>query len=157
VTDDRSHASAGPVDADALHLPRAERLRHALARDGEACVWCRRPLFAGHRDASLEHVVPKLKGGPAWPENEVAACRSCNRARGHVSPVAWLEACEARGHEPDRATIERSLLRLRDAIAARGGQRRARPYLDGQLRRLGLDRAANAGRPRPRGRQLSGS
>ena len=26
----------------------------------------------------------------------------------------------------------------RDAIAERGGQRRARPYLDGQLRRLGL-------------------
>ncbi len=142
MTHDRPDASARGGDADALHLPRSERLRHALARDGEACVWCRRPLPAGHRDASLEHVVPKLKGGPAWPENEVAACRSCNRARGHRSPAVWLEACEARGHRPDRATIERSLLRLRDAIAARGGQRKARPYLDGQLRRLGLDRAA---------------
>ncbi len=126
------------TDADALHLPRAERLRHALARDGERCVWCRRELPAGHRDASLEHVVPKLKGGPAWPENEVAACRACNRARGHQAPASWLAACEARGHRPDRAAIERSLLRLREAIEARGGQRRARPYLDGQLRRLGL-------------------
>jgi hypothetical protein len=30
------------------------------------------------------------------------------------------------------------LLALRVAIAARGGQRRARPYLDAQLRRLGV-------------------
>jgi hypothetical protein len=123
-------------------LPRPQRLLRILERDGARCVWCRRELAPGHRDLSLEHVVPRLKGGPAWPENEVAACRSCNRARGHASPVAWLEACEARGLRPDRAAIEASLLRLAGAIARRGGQRRARPYLDGQLRRLGLDVAA---------------
>ncbi|HEY2636971.1 MAG TPA: hypothetical protein VGI54_06250, partial [Solirubrobacteraceae bacterium] len=55
---------------------RAERLRRAMERDGHECVWCRRPLAPGARDASLEHVVPRLKGGPAWPENEVCACRS---------------------------------------------------------------------------------
>ena len=119
-------------------LPRAERLLRILERDGQECVWCRRPLGPGHHDASLEHVVPRLKGGPAWPENEVAACRTCNRGRGHSAPVVWLDACEARGLEPRRELIADSLLRLRDAIAERGGQRRARPYLDGQLRRLGL-------------------
>ncbi len=118
----------------ALH--RRERLRDSLRRDGEECVWCRRPLPHGHRDLSIEHVVPRLKGGPAWAENEVAACRACNRARGHTAPAAWLEACEARGLEPNRAAIEASLRRLDDAIARRGGQRRARPYLAGQLRRL---------------------
>lgn len=82
--------------------------------------------------------MPRLKGGPAWPENEVAACRPCNRARGHVAPAEWLRDAESRGLEPNRAGIARSLLALRDAIAERGGQRRARPYLDGQLRRLGL-------------------
>ena len=123
-------------DAAALNLPRRSRLDHALARDGETCVWCRRRLGPG--EASLEHVVPKLKGGPAWPENEVAACRPCNRRRGHRSPAVWLESCEQRGLEPDRAAIERSLVRLRAAIEQRGGQRRARPYLAGQLRRLGL-------------------
>jgi hypothetical protein len=131
-----------PDDADALNLPRSRRLEHALRRDGARCVWCRSALPPGR--ASLEHVVPKLKGGPAWPENEVAACRGCNRSRGHASPSAWLEACEARGLRPDRAAIERSLLALGAAIAARGGQRRARPYLDGQLRRLGLSERAAA-------------
>jgi len=105
-------------------------------------VWCRRALPPGHRDLSLEHVVPRLKGGPAWEENEVAACRGCNRARGHVAPVAWLERCEARGWSPNRAAVSGALLRLHDAIERRGGQRRARPYLDGQLRRLGLETAA---------------
>ena len=119
-------------------LPRAERLRRSLARDGEECVWCRRALPDGHRDLSIEHVVPRLKGGPAWAENEVVACRACNRARGHTAPAAWLDACEARGLRPNRAAIEASLRRLDEAIVHRGGQRRARPYLAGQLRRLGL-------------------
>ena len=45
-------------------LPRAERLERILARDGAECVWCRRALRPG-RQLSLEHVVPRLKGGPA--------------------------------------------------------------------------------------------
>jgi hypothetical protein len=119
-------------------LPRRERLRLVIERDGGHCVWCRRPLSVDDRLASTEHVVPRLKGGPAWIENEVAACRSCNRKRGHRSPVVWLEECERMGLEPDRGAIERSLRRLDAAIAERGGQRRARPYLDAQMRRLGI-------------------
>jgi hypothetical protein len=126
--------SSGAIPAE---LPRAERLRRIMARDGPDCVWCRRVLEPGHRDASLEHVVPRLKGGPAWPENEVCACRACNRRRGHRSPAAWLADCEQRGLEPDRDRVRAALFALSHAIAARGGQRRARPYLDGQLRRLG--------------------
>jgi hypothetical protein len=127
---------------------RRERLLDALERDGAACVWCRRPLGPHSPDLTTEHLVPRLKGGPSWPENELAACRGCNRRRGHVAPAAWLEACEARGLEPDRALVERSLLRLRDAIAERGGQRKARPYVAGQLRRLGMpDRVPGGWRP----------
>jgi HNH endonuclease len=121
-----------------VDLPRAERLRRILERDGGECVWCRRPLSPGDRNLSLEHLIPRLKGGPAWLENELAACRPCNRARGHAAPVAWLEDCEARGLAPNREVVARTLVALRDAIAERGGVRRARPYLDGQLRRLGL-------------------
>ena len=133
-------AAGSPRDDEriARELPRSERLLRVLERDGAECVWCRRPLAPGHRETSLEHVVTRVKGGPAWPENEVGACRTCNRRRGHLAPVVWLEQCRARGLEPRQEVIAASLLRLRDAIAARGGQRRARPYLDGQLRRLGL-------------------
>jgi hypothetical protein len=110
-----------------------------LERDGGCCVWCSRPLVRGDRLLTFEHVVPRLKGGPAWAENEVPACRPCNRARGHTAPSLWLEDCERRGLRPRRAVVERALLALREAIGVRGGQRRARPYLARELRRLGLD------------------
>jgi 5-methylcytosine-specific restriction endonuclease McrA len=133
---------AAGVGSPGRALPRLDRLRIALERDGPHCVWCRRELQPGDRLASTEHVIPRLKGGPAWIENEVAACRSCNRRRGHAAPVAWLEECERRGLNPDRAAIARSLRALDEAIAERGGQRRARPYLAAQLRRLSRSRAA---------------
>jgi 5-methylcytosine-specific restriction endonuclease McrA len=118
-------------------LARPERLAAILARDGAECVWCRRPLARHDRDLTFEHVIPRLKGGPAWAENEVPACRACNRRRGHRAPSAFLEDCEARGLAPNRAVVAASLRRLAEAIAARGGQRRARPYLERELRRLG--------------------
>jgi hypothetical protein len=77
-----------------------------------------------------------VKGGPSWLENEVAACRRCNAARGHTAPVDWLEECERRGWRPDEARLVRALTGLAGAILREGGQRRARPYLDAQLRRL---------------------
>jgi hypothetical protein len=85
---------------------------------------------------TTEHVVPRLKGGPSWLENEVAACRRCNSERGHGTPVEWLEECLRRGWRPDEGRLARSLNGLRAAIDRHGGQRRARPYLDAQLRRL---------------------
>ena len=119
-------------------LPRVERMQRILERDGGCCVWCARELAIGDRLLTFEHVIPRLKGGPAWAENEVPACRACNRARGHTAPSLWLDECEARGLAPRRDVIERALVALRDAIAARGGQRRARPYLERELRRLRL-------------------
>ena len=99
-------------------------------------MWCGRPLAPGDRDLTFEHVIPRIKGGPAWAENEVPACRPCNRRRGHTAPSVFLADCDARGLQPDRAAIAASLRRLAAAIEARGGQRRARPYLDRELRRL---------------------
>jgi len=114
---------------------RADRLAEAIARDGDTCIWCGRVL-GGLVPATTEHVVPRLKGGPSWLENEVAACRRCNSDRGHRGPVEWLEECLGRGWRPDERRLERSLSALVDAIARNGGQRRARPYVDAQLRRL---------------------
>jgi hypothetical protein len=86
--------------------------------------------------ATTDHLVPKVKGGPSWPENEVAACRRCNADRGHRGPVEWLEECLRRGWHPDEDRLARMLAMLVAAIAREGGQRRARPYLDAQLRRM---------------------
>lgn len=118
------------------NLNRRDRLRVILERDGARCVWCGRGIDTRLVPATTEHVVPRIKGGPSWLENEVAACARCNRERGHRPPAAWLDECEARGWSPDVATVVAALERLDAAIAVHGGQRRARRYLDSQLRRL---------------------
>ena len=125
-------------------LSRSDRLAEILRRDGSECVWCRRTVTipdGSRREratvrATTDHLIPKLKGGPSWIENEVAACSRCNRARGHQSPSAWLDDCERLGLTPNRQAIVRCLSALDGAIEASGGQRRARPYLAAQLRRL---------------------
>lgn len=52
--------------------------RSIFARDGHRCQYC------GGQAESIDHIVPKSKGGPhAW-DNVVAACRRCNaRKRDH--------------------------------------------------------------------------
>ncbi len=97
--------------------------------------WCARVL-TGQVLATTDHLVPKVKGGPSWLENEVAACRRCNGERGHRGAVEWLEECERRGWSPDQARLRRVLDSLARAIEERGGQRRARAHLAVQLRRL---------------------
>ena len=129
-----------------LQPSRRERLSSALARDGARCVWCRRTLTSGDGPglvhATTDHLVPRVKGGPSWLENEVPACARCNRLRGHRSPADWLAECERRGWPSDVDAVVRSLRALERAIAERGGQRRARPYLSAQLRRLARRLAA---------------
>jgi hypothetical protein len=114
---------------------RSSRLEEAVTRQGGRCLWCGR-AFGPLVPPTTDHLVPRVKGGPSWAENEVAACRRCNGQRGHTTPVDWLLECSGRGWQPDAAALAAALASLEAAIAVRGGQRRARPYLAGQLRRL---------------------
>ncbi|CAA9423060.1 MAG: hypothetical protein AVDCRST_MAG35-2097 [uncultured Quadrisphaera sp.] len=130
---------AAPAEEAAEELAgqpgREQRLRAAVAAQGGRCAWCARP-FSALVEPTTDHLVPRVKGGPSWASNEVAACRRCNGQRGHVSPVEWYLRCRERGWEPDAALVVARLRALDAEITARGGQRRARPYLASQLRRL---------------------
>lgn len=117
---------------------RAQRLETILRRDGAACVWCSRPFDHLER-ATTEHVVPRVKGGPSILANEVAACRRCNRERGHASPVQWLDEVRGRGRDPRDHVIASAMERLARHIQQSGGHRRIRPYLRTELRKLGTD------------------
>jgi 5-methylcytosine-specific restriction endonuclease McrA len=51
--------------------------RAVFARDGWACQYC------GTRgNLTVDHVVPRSKGGPSSWENIVASCAPCNRRKG---------------------------------------------------------------------------
>ena len=115
---------------------RRRRLELILDRDGPTCVWCGCEVDTSLVQATTEHVVPRLKGGPSWLENEVAACKRCNGRRGHRNLVDWADECDGSGWNVDRHRLVRVLESLDARIAEQGGQRKARPYIRSQLRRL---------------------
>ncbi|MEM8705807.1 MAG: HNH endonuclease [Actinomycetota bacterium] len=115
---------------------RRRRLEMILDRDGPTCVWCGRDVDTDLVAATTEHVVPRLKGGPSWIENEVAACKRCNGRRGHRNLVDWADECDGNGWTVDRERLVRVLEALQARIGDQGGQRKARPYIQSQLRRL---------------------
>jgi len=52
--------------------------REVFARDNHTCQYCGRQTH----DLTLDHVVPRHRGGPhAW-DNLVAACKGCNHRKG---------------------------------------------------------------------------
>ena len=115
---------------------RRRRLELILDRDGPTCVWCGCEVDTPLVQATTEHVVPRLKGGPSWLENEVAACKRCNGRRGHRNVVDWADECDGSGWNVDRHRLVCVLESLDARIAEQGGQRKARPYIRSQLRRL---------------------
>ena len=117
-------------------MDKRARLVAIMERDGTACVYCGCTFQAPATIPTTEHLVPRLKGGPSWFENEVAACKACNQARGHQSLGAWIAACRGQGWPVRVTDILRQLDALVHAIERRGGQRRARRYIASQRRRL---------------------
>lgn len=112
------------------------RLGLIVARDGDGCVWCSRPFDRLVRP-TREHVIPRIRGGPSWLENEVAACARCNRERGHATPVQWVDEVRRRGRDPRPEVLEDALVRLAERIRRDGGARRIRRTLAAELRKLG--------------------
>ena len=106
------------------------RLDGLIGRDGPRCVWCGAEPW--RRDLTLEHVLPRSRGGRTEDENLVVACRRCNRARRSRPVVAYLrELLQAPDRRPRRATLRRALERLRDSP-----RRVHRDYGSSQLRSL---------------------
>jgi 5-methylcytosine-specific restriction endonuclease McrA len=61
--------------------------RNVFLRDEYRCQYCLRNFHT--RDLSLDHVVPRCKGGRLHWENAVTSCRNCNGRKGSL-PVADL-------------------------------------------------------------------
>jgi 5-methylcytosine-specific restriction endonuclease McrA len=59
--------------------------RAVFARDGGRCVYCLAPA------TSIDHVVPRSRGGEHVWENVVSCCRRCNHAKADqvISDLGW--------------------------------------------------------------------
>ena len=58
--------------------------RNVLLRDGYRCQYC--GSEPAPRCLTLDHVVPRSRGGPMTWENVVAACQECNHRKGSRTP-----------------------------------------------------------------------
>ena len=75
------------------------RWRDLVAHRATACTYC------GAADRlSLDHLVPRLAGGPDDANNLIPACRSCNSSKGARDVMAWHFA---KSRFPRRAVVSR--------------------------------------------------
>jgi 5-methylcytosine-specific restriction endonuclease McrA len=58
--------------------------RNLFARDGNHCQYCGKSFPTS--ELSLDHIVPRSRGGPTTWENVVCACVSCNVRKGGRTP-----------------------------------------------------------------------
>lgn len=83
-------------------------------RDGERCLAC-----SATEGLSLDHVVPRSRGGHNRPDNLVTLCMRCNRDRYMRSIAEW---------RPDLVrVVRRQLRRPLDRAAARARAEELRP------------------------------
>ncbi len=88
-----------------------------FARDGGRCVYCSAPA------TSLDHVVPKSRGGPHTWDNVVSACSRCNHVKADrgIAELGWR--LRTRPIAPTGSAWR--------VVGARRVDPRWRPYLDG--------------------------
>ncbi len=63
------------------HQTRALSRKNILLRDRNTCQYCAVVLTAA--ELTLDHVLPRSRGGQSTWENLVACCHSCNRRKGN--------------------------------------------------------------------------
>lgn len=57
--------------------------KNILRRDGHKCGYCGR----GDLPLTIDHIVPKSKGGDESWDNLVSACLPCNNRKGNRNPI----------------------------------------------------------------------
>ena len=68
----------------------ANRVRiRLLERDGNLCWLCEKP-FSNRKPPSIDHVIPKSKGGPTIISNLKLAHSKCNYERGDTGTMPNL-------------------------------------------------------------------
>ena len=72
-------------------------------RDGYSCQYC-----GSTRDLTIDHVIPRSKGGEDTWENLVACCDKCNAAKGNK----YLHETNMKLRSKPKAPISKVMLEL---------------------------------------------
>jgi 5-methylcytosine-specific restriction endonuclease McrA len=68
-----------------IHVPRKRIVlsrKNIIKRDGHRCQYC----GATHKPVTVDHILPKYRGGEDSWENLVCACVLCNNRKGNRTP-----------------------------------------------------------------------
>ncbi|KGG13360.1 MULTISPECIES: HNH endonuclease [Prochlorococcus] len=80
---------------------RVRRWRQSLhSFTGESCIYC------GNPSESIDHVLPRSKGGLSITENCVPACLACNGDKSNTDAFDWYRT--QRFYDPRRAMALRA-------------------------------------------------
>ena len=121
----RSVSQAHPVPSVVrlgryIHAPHRRVVltkRNILKRDSHQCQYC------GCRDDKLtvDHIVPRTRGGKSTWENLVCACISCNNKKGDRHPEQVGLKLRTRPKRPNNVSFIRNFIGIND--------QRWKPYL----------------------------
>ena len=70
--------------------------KNVLIRDGFMCAYCR----THNGRLTIDHIVPKSRGGRTEFENCVAACRACNHKKGNQLPSEAKMYPQVKAYQP---------------------------------------------------------
>lgn len=77
--------------------------REILRRDDFTCQYCGRRM----RHLTLDHIIPRHRGGPHTWKNLVAACMPCNRRKGGKNPREANMMLRRQPFEPKATAVYR--------------------------------------------------
>lgn len=94
---------------------------------GGLCYYCKRPMIKRwiHVDgaptpndiATLDHKVPRSKGGKNRIENKCAACNTCNGLKTDMTDVQFFEYMRAHESQASRCTLQHSVSGARGSLS----------------------------------------
>ena len=70
--------------------------KNILVRDGFKCAYC----GTRTRDLTLDHIIPKSRGGKSTFENCVACCKACNHKKGRHTPSETNMYLKTKPYQP---------------------------------------------------------
>jgi 5-methylcytosine-specific restriction endonuclease McrA len=76
------------ITARQLRIARKEHLLARWRADKRRCIYCRKVVTK--RDLTIDHLIPRAKGGTDDAENRVHCCLDCNHAKADLLPLQFV-------------------------------------------------------------------
>ena len=87
------------VAAHSLRRPAGWSRTGVLVRDRHTCAYC------GRHATTIDHVLPRSRGGGSTWSNTVAACASCNHRKANRTPAEARLRLRVTPYSPTRAKL----------------------------------------------------